>query len=111
MPDRRYLLTPTIIACELAHVADAGDRHSELVVVLDPDADGFAAAWWCEGRALSFKYTGADLALSLDDFSERFLAPVVASWKLGQGHYCAQPSTAMEGALHVVKLEPRVLHA
>ena len=71
------------MAHEFSHLmGDAPDCR--VIRYYDIGIDSFRVLWWADGHAVEGDdFTNLDLTLSLDDFSEKYIRPVVANFKDG----------------------------
>jgi hypothetical protein len=83
MGDYKLLLTPDILAHEFSDLMKKS-HDCRVMQYYDISSDDFSVLWWADGHAVQGpKFSIVDLALSLDDFSERFVKPVVAAFEAG----------------------------
>jgi hypothetical protein len=89
MDEQRCLLTPRIIACEIAMVLNqqrpgvVGEDDTDVKVefVADINSDGLYLQAEAHGVGLKQgPMRSSDLAMKLDPFSERFVRPIVAAF-------------------------------
>lgn len=96
-------LSASLIAHEMLALAPQGRRSN---LVLNDDASGAVRGkWWCDGWAVDLQFTNDDLALSLDDFSNRYCVPAVKSWAYGCGVRRPEPFGLPAGCRAAVMLE------
>ena len=76
-----HLLHPSIIAEELARLLGYDRKSVEYEIRYDIDRDVKEMHFRSNGARVAVSFTSADLAMKLDDFSDRYLLPIVSTLK------------------------------
>jgi hypothetical protein len=83
MIESKCLLSARILAHEFSDLMKKS-RVCRVIRYYDIGSDSFKVLWWADGRAVEgANFTNHDLGMSLDEFSDRFVKPVVAAFEAG----------------------------
>lgn len=81
MADSPHLLSQYFILCELAMLVGVDKNECQYGEMYDVMNDDIKAAFTCKQKKVKFNFYPEDKSVSLNDFSKRFLVPVVEQWK------------------------------
>lgn len=104
--DRRLMLTPRMIACELSALAAVNHLRSVLICQHDIRVDRNRVRWFCDDHMVELDFDTADLTLSLDAFSEKVCGPAVVAWRNRQGKDVKTPQWLPQGCEWAVRIDP-----
>jgi hypothetical protein len=79
------LISPILMAHEFSNLMGSA-RDCRVMRYYDIGTDSFHVLWLADGRVVKGEnFANHDLTLSMDDFSEKFIKPVVAQFQAGLG--------------------------